>query len=106
MLWTLGTRPTSFSGQEPAWTGWYARAIAREQGLRNGGFKENTLSAARSVLLALLRDQCIYHRIARARMKKLETRLERIGLYLFRATAIIAAIFLLLVLVNWVSENM
>src|SRR5215831_2783291 len=37
VLWTLGIRPTSFSGQEPAWTGWYARAIAREQGLRSGG---------------------------------------------------------------------
>ena len=29
-LWTLGERPTTlFFGQEPTWTGWYARAVVR-----------------------------------------------------------------------------
>jgi len=98
VLWTLGARPTSFSGREPVWTGWYARAIVREQGLRTGVFNEDTLSVARSTLLALLHDQCAYHRTTHARMEKLETRLEFIGLILFSATALTAAAFLLFVL--------
>ena len=34
-LWALGIRPATFFGQEPTWTGWYARAIVRSQGMRN-----------------------------------------------------------------------
>ena len=35
-LWALGLRPAFFPGEEPAWTGWYARAVVRMQGLRAG----------------------------------------------------------------------
>jgi hypothetical protein len=94
-LWTLGTRPKSFFGREPAWTGWYARALVREQSLRSTVLDETELSAARTVLLALLADQCAYHHTTAVRMGKLERRLERFGLLLFFLTALTAVIFLL-----------
>jgi glycosyltransferase involved in cell wall biosynthesis len=103
-LWTLGTRPTSFLGQEPAWTGWYARAIVREQYLRSGALDENGLSAARAVLLALLADQCGYHHTSAVRMRKLERRLEKFGLLLFGATVLTAMIFLLVARLAEVPE--
>ena len=43
-LWALGARPASFPGEEPTWTGWYARAIVRAQGLRNVTFAPAALS--------------------------------------------------------------
>jgi glycosyltransferase involved in cell wall biosynthesis len=95
-LWMLGARPTSFSGLEPAWTGWYARAICREQRLRSGVLDEQGLSAARAALIALLDDQCDYHRSAAMVAAKLEHRLERFGLILFGATMLTAALFLCL----------
>jgi hypothetical protein len=95
-LWMLGARPTSFSGPEPAWTGWYVRAICREQSLRSGLLDEQGLSAARACLLALLDGQCDYHRNAAMIAAKLERRLERFGLILFGATVLAAALFLTL----------
>lgn len=93
-LWTLGARPKSFLGQEPAWTGWYARAIVREQRLRSSVLDSDGLAAARVVLLAVLADQCNYHHATAARMGKLERRLEGFGLILFGATVLTAIIFL------------
>jgi len=104
-LWTLGARPPSFLGQEPVWTGWYARAIVREQGLRSNVLDGDGLSAARTVLLALLADQRTYHHAAAARMGKLERRLEQFGLVLFAATALTAVIFLVTVHFVEVSET-
>jgi hypothetical protein len=103
-LWTLGTRPKSFSGEEPAWTGWYVRAIVREQNLRTGLLDEYALSLSRSVLLALLHDQCTYHCTTATRMEKLETRLELIGSFLFGATALTAVIFLSVVGIIGIHE--
>jgi hypothetical protein len=101
LLWTLGARPASFfSSQEPTWTGWYARAILREQGLRSGSLDHAGLTAARSVMLNLLRDQCRYHVRTARRMRKLEHRLEWLGFRLFVATLVVAGLFLLFALLS------
>jgi hypothetical protein len=93
-LWMLGSRPSSFSGQEPAWTGWYVRAVCREQGPRSASLDQKNLSAARATLLGVLDNQCTYHGANSALMEKLESRLETFGLVLFGAAALTAAIFL------------
>jgi len=93
-LWMLGARPKTFFGREPAWTGWYARALVREQGLRSTVLDDAELSAMRTVLLAVLAGQCTYHHTTAVRMGKLERRLEVIGLCLFAATALTASAFL------------
>ena len=92
-LWALGTRPNSFSGEEPSWTGWYVRALIRQQGMRSGSLAQS--DAAREMLTDLLEDQCSYHRdVTAPRMKKLHDRLEGAGEHLFYSTLMIAALYL------------
>jgi hypothetical protein len=92
-LWALGIRPATFFGQEPTWTGWYARAIVRSQGMRNAGQNSDWLADAHSTLQKVLRDQCSYHIRSAEQMGKLEHRLELFGLFLFVATLALAAVF-------------
>lgn len=93
-LWVLGTRPAVFRGEEPTWTGWYARAIIRAQGLRHVTFSPEALKAAQDTLLAVLEDQRDYHRGTTQRMKQLECRLEAAGLALFIVTFLAVVAFL------------
>ena len=93
-LWVLGARPGFFFGPEPAWTGWYVRAIQRQQGLRAGRFDPNTLRDARTTLLDVLKGQRDYHKTTAHRMETLGHRLERAGEVLFGLT-LLAAIGLL-----------
>src|ERR1700730_15459094 len=53
-LWALGIRPATFFGQEPTWTGWYARAIVRSQGMRNAKQNPDWLADAHSTLQTVL----------------------------------------------------
>ncbi len=93
--WMLGIRPaTFFPIQEPTWTGWYARAILREQGLRSGWLASEWVAAARFAMVELLRDQCRYHLSNAQRMEHLERWLERIGFWLFIGTIIVAVVAL------------
>ena len=85
-LWALGIRPATFFGQEPTWTGWYARAIVRSQGMRNARQNPDWLADAHSTLQKVLDDQCTYHIKSAEQMGKLEHRIERLGLFLFIAT--------------------
>ena len=94
-LWTLGTRPAVFHGEEPTWTGWYARAVIRAQGLKNVAYDDDSLKAAHRTLLAVLNDQCGYHGQTAKRMSNLEHRLERAGVVLFVITFAAAAAFLI-----------
>jgi hypothetical protein len=94
-FWLLGARPTSFPGQEPAWTGWYTRAICRDQGIRSGSIDEETLRGAQDALLALLNLQCGYHDDSTSSMGKLERGLDRFGLSLFFITGLSALLFLI-----------
>ncbi len=93
-LWTLGLRPTTFPAEEPAWTGWYARAIVREQGMRSAFLGAAGLQQARATLKAVLSDQCNYHRTTARRMQSMETRLELLGMILFGLTLAALAAFL------------
>jgi hypothetical protein len=89
-LWTLGLRPASFPGEEPTWTGWYARAVVRTQGLRCADLSAKKLDDERSVLLALLKDQRSYNHANAGRMRRMELRLELTGLCLLVATLLAA----------------
>ena len=86
-LWSLAVRPAAFQGEEPSWTGWYARAFVRQQGMRAGSLRQDGLVTARDMLTALLVSQGSYNEVTAKRMGRLEHRLERFGLSLFVATA-------------------
>jgi len=96
-LWVLGTRPVSVPGPEPepSWTGWYVRALVREQGMRSGSLAGDRLVKAKDVLVGLLAGQCEYHKkTTEPRMRKLHERLEDIGLCLFIGTLVVAVAYL------------
>src|SRR5204862_6333145 len=89
-LWTVGLRPAFFPGDEPTWTGWYARAMVRMQGLRAGDLNTGGLTPERTLLINLLIGQCNYNRNNAKRMKHMNHRLEGVGLFLLAATVIVA----------------
>jgi len=93
-LWALGIRPTAFFGQEPTWTGWYARAMVRSQGMRDARQNPHWLAEAHSTLQKVLDDQCTYHVKSAEQMGNLERWLEAWGLFLFGATFVLALTFL------------
>lgn len=86
LQWTLGLRPPAFAAEEPAWTGWYARAVVRAQGLRAGVLDGGGLDRARMALRAVLVHQCDYHGANAGRMRKAAARLEWCGAVLVAAT--------------------
>jgi hypothetical protein len=89
-LWALGLRPAFFPGEEPTWTGWYARAVVRMQGMRGGNLGAGNLSPERTLLLNLLTGQCNYNHSNAQRMRKMEHRLEAVGMLLLAATVVVA----------------
>jgi hypothetical protein len=93
-LWNLGVRPATFAGEEPTWTGWYARAIVRAQGMRAGVLDVRALEASRATLSAVLLAQCDYHKSSADRMGSMERRLEWVGVILFVLTLVTAGLFL------------
>ena len=94
LLWVVGLRPSACAGAEPTWTGWYARAEVRAQGLRHARLTGGGLAAAHAAVSGLLNDQCAYHKITADRMHLLEHRLERAGLVCFVLTVAVALIYL------------
>ena len=94
LLWMVGLRPASPAGAEPTWTGWYARAVVRAQGLRHGRLGGSGLGAARDAVTGLLADQCGYHGVTAGRMHRLEHRVERAGLACFVLTILVALAYL------------
>lgn len=97
-LWTLGLRPATFPAEEPTWTGWYARAIVRAQGMRPAILDAAGLQRDRDTLRAVFLDQCNYHRTTAVRMAKLERRLEVLGSVLFVFTLLALIAFFIAVL--------
>jgi hypothetical protein len=96
VLWLLGARSTTFfASEEPTWTGWYTRAIVRQQGLRSGSLDQPSLAAAREAMSVLLKQQCRYHVATAHAMQRLEHRLEWVGRQLFGTTIVTALGFLL-----------
>ncbi len=94
LLWIVGLRPVAPAGAEPTWTGWYARAVVRAEGLRHGGLTGEGLGKARAAVTGLLADQCSYHEATAERMHRLEHRLERAGLTCFVLTIAVALAYL------------
>jgi hypothetical protein len=92
LFWILGAQPPAFFGEEPAWTGWYARAIIREQGMRRGRLDRDGMSAARTAMLEVLERQCQYHRKNAHLMKRREDWLERAGQLFFGMTLVLAVV--------------
>jgi len=90
LFWILGTQPPAFFGEEPAWTGWYARAMVREQGMRSGRLDREGMSDVRAAMLAVLEHQHEYHRDNARKMKRRESRLEWVGLMFFGGTLLVA----------------
>jgi len=89
-LWALADRPLALHGQEPSWTGWYARAFVRGQGMRPGTLDTAGLAEARTLLLDLVDEQRDYHQRNVSRMGGLASRLEIFGLVLFGLTFLVA----------------
>ena len=105
-LWALGVRPTTFFGQEPTWTGWYARAIVRGQGLRHVAPAQDWVAEAQSTLEGVLEDQCAYHGRSAEAMGKLERRLEDFGFVLFLASFVSSLAALIgVVLLGWMTHE-
>jgi hypothetical protein len=102
-LWMLGMRPPNFAGEEPSWTGWYARAVIREQGMRKGSLDAAGMTAARAGIKAMLKDQCGFHASTTGRMRAMEFKLERAGLVLFSATLLSVVVFLI---AHWFGVTM
>lgn len=99
-LWALGLRPATFPAEEPAWTGWYTRAIVREQGMRAAILDAAGLEQSRDTLSGVLSDQCNYHRTTADRMAKMERRLEAVGVVLFVITLLALSVFSIAVLAH------
>jgi len=100
MLWALGVRPASVASVEATWTGWYARAILRQQGMRTGVLDRAAgLAAARGLMDRLLRDQYRYHGRNAFRMERLEHRLELAGSVLSGITVAGALLYLAMALI-------
>jgi hypothetical protein len=100
-LWVLGARPAMFLGPEPTWTGWYARAVIRTQGMRAAVFNAATLAAAGETLVDVINDQREYHATSAARMEKLAHRLERAGEFCVAVTVLAAVAFLIAVAIHY-----
>ena len=94
LLWMVGLRPAAPAGAEPTWTGWYARAVVRAQGLRHARLAGEGLAVAHAAVTGLINDQCGYHETAAGRMHRLEHRLERAGLTCFVLTIAAALAYL------------
>ncbi len=96
LLWMVGLRPDGANGVEPTWTGWYARAVVRAQGLRHVHLDAAGVAAARIAAATLLDEQCGYHQISAERMHRLDERLEYAGLACLILTILVAAAYLFL----------
>jgi len=116
-LWALGLRSaTFFAGEEPTWTGWYARAIVRSQGMRRGRLSGQGLTDARCVMAkllegdarrqnpGLLEHQSDYNKSTAGRMTTMEQRLEKVGALLFGTTAFVAFVYLVAFVGTWLIE--
>ena len=105
-LWALGVRPTTFFGLEPTWTGWYARAIVRGQGLRHVAPGQDWVAEAQATMEGVLKDQCAYHGRSAEQMGKLERRLEDFGFLLFLASfASSLTAFMVVILLGWENHE-
>ncbi len=89
--WLLGQVRNDAPGDEPAWTGWYARANLRALGLWPGDLNPGRLAAVRDILIAFVEDQRAYHELTADLMRAIEGRLGALGRISFIATLALVA---------------
>ena len=77
-FWMTGVWPHSLSASQPTWTGWYARAILREQPLFSGDIA-GSLPRAKALLRAVIGVQYNYHSENFKDINRLDRGLERWG---------------------------
>lgn len=87
----LRNRESSEANMGPGWVRWYARATARELGLPHVTVDDTYLERIRLTAIAMIEDQVAYHESNARQMRHLDHRLHRIGGYLFAATALACA---------------
>jgi hypothetical protein len=87
----LRNRESSEANMGPGWVRWYARATARELGLPHVTVDDTYLDSIRRAAIAMIVDQVAYHEANARQMRHLDHRLHRIGGYLFAATALACA---------------
>jgi hypothetical protein len=90
--WLLGQVRNDAPGDEPAWTGWYARANLRALGLWSGELDAARLAAIRDVLARFVEDQRAYHERNAGLMRAIEGRLGGLGRVSFITTFALAAL--------------
>lgn len=78
-------------GALPGWVHWLARATARELGLPHATADDAYLSRVHAAARTLVDDQIAYHRANAKRMHRLEHRLHNHGEFLFGATIVACA---------------
>ena len=92
-LYAIGARAILPRGEIPAWTGWYARALLRQAGLRGAVLDAAGIADAARSLRAFLHGQQDYHMLTASRFDALHRRLAMAGKYLFAAALIVPALF-------------
>jgi hypothetical protein len=100
-MWLIGQRANRFSGEEPAWTGWYVRAHLRALGLASGALTKERLAAIKELLSRLIADQCGYHLANSAGLSKAEHRIERLGEIAFFITGVVVLAAGTALLLDW-----
>jgi len=93
-FWVVGIWPHNLAANQPAWTGWYVRAILREQPIYADDLS-SSFSDAKNVLWKLVEGQIAYHKRNIGDMEHLERRLALIGTICLGLTVIGAVMFII-----------
>jgi hypothetical protein len=92
-FWRLSVWPHDLAVHQPAWTGWYMRAILREQPVYSGDLGAD-LPDAKAALWNLIDGQLEYHRRTVAEMQHIDRCLMIIGLLCLLVTVGAAVVFI------------
>jgi hypothetical protein len=105
-FWRLGVWPHNLAFHQPAWTGWYMRAILREMPVYSRDLSAS-LRDAKAVLWNMIDDQIDYHRRTMAEMKHLDHCLEIVGMVCLVVTVTVAVVFFIggIFLFDWELSN-
>ena len=77
-FWTMGVWPNTLSSNQPAWTGWYVRALLRGQPVFSGDLSKLG-DAPRKILVHVLEEQIWYHDKTKREAERADFLLEMIG---------------------------
>jgi hypothetical protein len=93
-FWAVGIWPRTFTGPEPTWGGWYARALMREQQMSEGKLDRTRLASYRAALIRLLRAQLEYHQATERSMHLLNGRLEKVSALMLVCSLVPAMVYI------------